>query len=91
MSDDPSHFQIDLPHLHTLIGLRVRHDGVACTIVEVLDAPPSLVLQPDGPARLMPDLHGHPGEYGMTTLTLPLLSDDRTGLSDALLDLELLD
>lgn len=82
---------IDLPHLHTLIGLRVRHQGVACTIVEVLDVPPSLVLQPDGPAHLLPDLHGYPGEYGMSTLTLPLLTDNRTGLSDDLLDLELLD
>ncbi|MBI5331114.1 MAG: hypothetical protein HZB71_10940 [Betaproteobacteria bacterium] len=82
---------IDLPHLHTLIGLRVLHQGVACTIVEVLNTPPGLVLQPDGPARLMPDQHGQPGEYGMATLTLSLLTDNRTGLSDDLLDLELLD
>ena len=27
---------IDLPHLRTLIGLRVRYFGEACTIVEVL-------------------------------------------------------
>lgn len=81
---------ITLPHLRTLLGLRVRHQGQACVIVEVLDSPPSLVLQPDARPTLMPDLHGRPFEYGVVTFTLPVLTEDRTGLNDALLDLEIL-
>lgn len=85
---DPS---ISLPHLRTLIGLRVRYQGDACVVVEVLDSPPALVLEPVAPATLMADQHGHPWEYGVETRVLRVLSDDLTGLNDALLDLELLD
>jgi len=82
---------ITLPHLRTLLGLRVRHQGEICVIVEVLDEPPSLVLQPDARPSLMADHHGRPFEYGPRTHTLPVLTEDRTGLNDALLDLEILD
>lgn len=82
---------ISLPHLRTLIGLRVRHLGDICVVVEVLEWPPSLVLEPVAPASLMVDQHGHPWEYAMETRVLKVLNDDRTGLNDALLDLELLD
>jgi hypothetical protein len=82
---------ISLPHLRTLIGLRVRHMGDICVVVEVLETPPSLVLEPIAPASLMADQHGHPWEYAMETRVLKVLSDDRTGLNDALLELELLD
>ena len=82
---------ITLPHLRTLVGLRVRHLGEECLIVEVLDSPPSLVLQPNSRPSLMADHHGRPFEYGMHTYTLPVLTDDQTGLNDALLELEILD
>lgn len=82
---------ITLPHLRRLVGLRVRHQGEICVIVEVLDTPPSLVLQPDTRPSIMADHHGRPFEYGVHTFTLPVLTDDRTGLNDALLDLEILD
>jgi hypothetical protein len=82
---------ITLPHLRTLVGLRVRHQGMECLVVEVLDTPPSLVLQPDLAPRLMPDQFGRPYEYAVATVTLPVLTDDLTGLNDALLDLEILD
>ena len=82
---------INLPHLRTLVGLRVRHLGQACMIVEVLDDPPSLVLQPEARPSLMADHLGRPFEYGRTTYTLPVLSDDRTCLNGALLDLEILE
>lgn len=82
---------ISLPHLRTLIGLRVRHQGDICVVVEVLESPPSLVLEPAAAATLMADQHGHPWEYGVETRVLKVLSDDLTGLNDALLDLELLD
>ena len=82
---------ISLPHLRTLIGLRVRHQGDLCVVVEVLEAPPSLVLEAVAPASLMADQHGHPWEYAMETRVLRVLSEDRTRLNDALLDLELAD
>lgn len=82
---------ITLPHLRTLLGLRVRHLGEVCVVIEVLDDPPSLVLQADGQASLMADHHGRPFEYAQRTHTLPVLTEDRTGLNDALLDLEILD
>jgi hypothetical protein len=82
---------ISLPNLRTLIGLRVRHLGEICVVVEVLESPPSLVLEPIAPANLLADQHGHPWEYALETRVLKVLSDDRTGLNDALLELELLD
>jgi hypothetical protein len=81
---------ISLPHLRTLIGLRVLHQGARCVIVEVLDSPPSLVLQPEARPSLMADQHGRPFDYGMHTYTLPVLTEDRTGLNDSLLELEIL-
>lgn len=82
---------ISLPHLRTLIGLRVRHQGDLCVVVEVLESPPALVLQAVGPASLMADQHGHPWEYAVETRVLRVLNEDRTRLNDALLDLELVD
>ncbi len=82
---------ISLPHLRTLIGLRVRHLGDICVVVEVLEFPPSLVLEPIVAASLLADQHGHPWEYAVETRMIKVLSDDQTGLNDALLDLELLD
>lgn len=82
---------ITLPHLHTLIGLRVRHQGVACTVVEILETPPALVLEPDARSALLADVHGRPWEYGMQTIIVQVLSEDQTGLNDALLELEIVD
>ena len=82
---------ITLPHLRSLIGLRVRHLGELCVVVEVLESPPALVLEPVAPASLMADQHGHPWEYAVETRVLRVLNEDRTGLNDGLLDLELID
>ena len=82
---------IDLPHLRALIGLRFLHQGQTCRVVEVLDDPPALVMEMESAPRIMPDHHGRPHEYGSTTHIVPVLSDDRLSLNDALLELELLD
>jgi hypothetical protein len=82
---------ITLPHLRSLIGLRVRHQGDLCVVVEILEDPPALILELAAPAALMADQHGHPWEYGLATRMLRVLTDDRTGLNDALLDLDILD
>lgn len=82
---------IDLPHLRTLIGLRLRHQGQVCRVIEVLDEPPALVLEPEEAPRIMPDHHGRAFEYDSATHVVPVLSDDRLALNDAWLELELLD
>jgi hypothetical protein len=92
--------RITLPHLRSLIGLRVRHQGTLCVVMEVLESPPALVLEPvyDRDAasaadtfRIMANLHGHPGEYGVESRIVQVLTEDQTGLDDALLDLEIID
>lgn len=83
---------ITLPQLRGLIGLRVRHLGRAWVIVEVLDAPPGLVLESHGQGTTMHrDVHGRPWEYAAQTVLIPVLSSDQAGLSDELLALDLLD
>jgi hypothetical protein len=91
--------RISLPNLRSLIGLHVRHQGTLCVVLEVLESPPSLVLEPlsdplaktNSASNIMANLHGHPGEYGVESRIVPVLTDDQTGLNDALLELELLD
>ena len=82
---------ITLPYLRSLLGQRVRHRGETCTVVEVLETPPSLVLQVDTAPTVMADHLGRPFEYGARTHTLSVLNETQTALSDALLDLEILD
>jgi len=91
---------ISLPNLRGLIGLRVRHQGRLCVVLEVLETPPSLVLEPlfdrhaaaaNNTANILPNLHGQAGEYGVETRIVPVLSEDLTSLNDALLELEILD
>ncbi len=96
MSD--TDFVITLPHLRSLIGLRVRHQGCDCVILEVLESPPALVLEPimvsreiNSAANIMANLHGQAGEYGIEPRIVQVLTEDRSGLDDALLELEILD
>ena len=99
MSEPSATERISLPHLRSLIGLRVSHQGTPCLIVEVLESPPSLVLEPvfdvrgadNSASRIMANVHGHPGEYAVESRIVQILSDDQTGLNDALLELEILD
>ncbi len=99
MSDaaDTAFDPLALPRLRSLIGLRVRHQGTPCVVIEVLDSPPSLVLEllhqaPTGnTASLLPNLHGQVGDYGVESRIVRVLTDDLSGLNDALLELEILD
>lgn len=82
---------LSLPHLRALIGLKVRHRGEPCIVVEVLESPCTLILEAQGDATMMADMHGRPWEYGQEHRAIPFLNEDRTALHDALLDLDLLD
>jgi hypothetical protein len=99
LSEPAAPERISLPHLRSLIGLRVSHQGTHCLIVEVLESPPSLVLEPifdarsadNSAGRILANVHGHPGEYAVESRIVQILSDDQTGLNDALLELDILD
>jgi len=82
---------ITLPHLRTLIGMRVRHQGELCLVVEVLESPCALVLEAQTHSAMMADLHGRPWEFGREHRIVPVLSEDHTALHDALLDLDVID
>jgi hypothetical protein len=93
--------EITLPHLRSLIGLHVRHQGSVCVVLEILESPPALVLEPisaphDATAsqhnvgQIMANLHGQPGEFAVETRVVQILTLDRTGLHDELLELDLI-
>lgn len=83
---------LSLPHLRALIGLQVRYLGREWIVVEVVESPPSLVLEANAAAGVIQaDMHGRPWEYAVETRMIPVLTQDQTGLSDDLLALEVLD
>lgn len=82
---------ITLPRLRSLIGLKVRHQGEVCVVIEVLESPPALVLEAQSASAMQADMHGRPWEYGREHRIVPVLSEDGTALHDALLDLDILD
>ncbi len=84
--------EITLPHLRALIGLKVRYLAREWIVIEVVDSPPSLVLEADTPAAvLQADMHGRPWEYAVETRMIPVLTQDQSGLSDELLALEIVE
>lgn len=87
MLDEP----IALPHLRKLIGLRVRYLGDDCTIVEVLDEPPTLVLEAIDHPTIQADAHGRATKMSRGNHLVHVLSHDRLSLGNELLSLELLD
>lgn len=55
----PAHTKPSLDTLRGLIGRRVRHHGLECRIIEVLEDGPALVLQDLSPRDVIqPDQHG---------------------------------
>ncbi len=81
-----------LPHLRALIGLRVRYEGRPWVVVEVVDSPLGLVLEADSATSVIQtDMHGRPWDYSHETRMIEVLTPDATGLSDALIDLEIIE
>jgi len=55
----PAHEKPGLDTLRSLIGRRVRHHGLECRVIEVLEDGPALVLQDLSPRDVIqPDQHG---------------------------------
>ncbi len=83
---------ISLPRLRALIGRKVRYMGRHWVVIEVVDSPPSLVLEADtGASVLQADMHGRPWEYALETRMIPVLTDDGSGLSEELLALDIVE
>lgn len=83
--------EITLVQLRGLIGLQVHYERCDCVIVEVLEDGPSIVLRADNATCIQHDQHGEAHRHVPRTMTIPVLSKDKTELSNALLALDLID
>ena len=83
---------LHLPNLTDLLGLRLLFRGELCRVVEVLEIPPTLVLESLAAEFVIePDAYGRPAKMGHAIRLVQVMTSDRLSLSDELLDLELLD
>ena len=82
---------ITINQLRGLIGLQVHYKHCDCVIVEVLEDGPSLVLRAHEATSIQQDQHGEAHRHVPRTMTIPVLSKDKTELSSALLSLDLID
>ncbi len=81
---------ISVNELRSMIGLRVSYQGSTCSIIEVLEDGPSLVLQETGTAAsIQSNLHGQPTRRSPQTLTVRVLSENGTALHREFLELDL--
>jgi hypothetical protein len=81
---------ISLTQLRGMIGQRVIHEGLRCLVVEVLEQDLEIVLQVEEHHSIQPDQYGEARRIAPDTLTIPVLSADRTELHAIFLSLELL-
>jgi hypothetical protein len=78
--------------LRGLIGHRVRHHGLVCLVIEVLEDGPALVLQDcAGASTLLNDQYGEPYCYVARTRILQVWTEDGRELSAEFLGLELVE
>ncbi|HKJ22830.1 MAG TPA: hypothetical protein VKA13_07050, partial [Gammaproteobacteria bacterium] len=82
---------ITVERLRSLIGVAVRHAGVDCRIIEVLEDGPSLVLQSDMGQSIQPDQYGEAHRWVPYTLTIPIFTEDKTELNPDFLSLGVID
>ena len=80
---------ITIEQLRGLIGLEVRYEQCNCVIVEVLEDGPSIVLQTEDKC-IQHDQHGEAHRQVPKTMTIAVLSQDKSELSNALLALDLI-
>lgn len=81
---------LSIEQLRGMIGLRMRHQGVLCQVIEVLEDGPSLVLQNcDEGTTIQPNIYGEANRRVPLTYTVPVLTGDRLELHPAFLALDL--
>lgn len=86
----PGAINIKVEDLRDLIGLQVRHEGVDCRIIEVLEDGPSLVLQNETTHSIQPDQYGEAHRWVPHTFTIPIFNDNKTEINPAFLSLDLI-
>jgi hypothetical protein len=73
---------ITLERLRALVGTELRYQGMACTLVELLDDPPVLVLRPLGSEPVIQaDNFGKPMRHAPLLFELPVFAPDGESLS----------
>ena len=81
---------ITLEQLRGMIGLKVRHQGLHCQIIEVLEDGPSLVLQNcEAVSTIQPNQFGDANRRVPQTHTIPVLTPDQKELHALFLALDL--
>lgn len=81
---------ISLSQLRGMIGHRVIFQGHTCLVIEVLEQDTELVLQIEQQQTIQPDQYGDARRVVPGTITIPVLSADRTELHTSFLALDLL-
>lgn len=81
---------ITLEQLRGMIGLKVRHHGLSCQVIEVLEDGPSLVLQNcKAVSTIQANQFGDANRRVPQTQTIPVLTPDKTELHALFLALDL--
>ena len=84
-----SEIVISLNQLRGMIGIKLNYNNKACQVVEVLEDGPSLVLQ-YFENNIQNNLHGNAHRLVPETFCVPILSRDKTELSEVFLSLDLI-
>jgi hypothetical protein len=73
---------ITLERLRALVGTELRYQGMPCTLVDLLDDPPVVVLRPIGAAPVIQaDNFGKPMRHAPPLFELPVFGPDGVSLS----------
>jgi hypothetical protein len=81
---------ISLTQLRGMIGEQVMHQGRRCIVIEVLEQDTELVLEIIEHHTIQPDQYGDARRLAPGTITIPVLTADKTELHARFLALELL-
>jgi hypothetical protein len=82
----------NVDRLRNLIGREVDYEGRRCTIIEVLEEGPHVILQhQEVNITIQPDQHGEAHRKVPRTITLPVIDSEGGGFHPAFNDLHLSD
>ena len=79
---------ITLEQLRGMIGIELYHNNRTCQVIEVLEDGPSIVIQYFN-NDIQENQHGEAHRKVPETFCIPVLSSDKTQLSEIFLSLEL--
>ena len=64
-----------------MIGAKIRHNGQACTVIEVLEDKLTLIIEADLPSKMIQsDAYGNARREMRTLYSIPLLNDTANAL-----------